>query len=483
MNSPTITQFTEAVQNPSLSLQIPQLPNPIISRNKRDQPLVWAGNFAAVYQLQSNQSTWALRCFTTPPNGKQLHYRLLNDALQNRNLPCLSPFLFHQEGILVSGRKFPVITMEWINGLRLDAKVQQLLNRPRQLRTLATGILGAAQSLEANAIAHNDLQHANIIVQNDGDIKLVDYDAFYLPEYQGRPTPEAGHPNYQHPRKSLSHFSPRSDRFPALVILLSLQALAADPSLWKFHNQDNLIFTRQDFLSPQTSQALNQTARSPDPDVRNLADTLTRILAQNPDDAPSIGQIATAQPTAPNRANQQPQPATAQPATTRSGNPTTKPLIIRTNGACGTARISGPCPNCATPASRSPKPNPTPLTHTARTAAVTPIPATNRIAAATPPPPTKTLNYPHIARIPPVNPPSARIPRKRIQVPILPVIAVALIILIFIALAAGCAQRIIPEHHSLPHTGHLNPLYAAAPAHHDNPHRHQPASPQIPPAA
>ena len=478
MNSPTITQFTEAVQNPGLSLHIPQLPNPIISRNKRGQPLVWAGNFAAVYQLQSNQSTWALRCFTTPPNGKQIHYTLLYNALQNRNIPCLSPFFFHQEGILVSGRKFPVITMEWINGLRLDAKVQQLLNRPRQLRTLATGILGAAQSLEANAIAHNDLQHANIIVQNDGDIKLVDYDAFYLPEYQGRPTPEAGHPNYQHPRKSLSHFSPRSDRFPALVILLSLQALAADPSLWKFHNQDNLIFTRQDFLSPQTSQALNQTALSPDPDVRNLVGALIRILAQSPDDAPSIGQIATAQPPAPNRANQRLQPATA-----RSGNPTTKPLIICTNGACGTARISGPCPNCATPASRSPKPNPTPLTHTARTAAVTPIPATNRIAAATPPQPAKILNHPHIARIPPVNPPSARIPRKRIQIPILPVIAVALIILIFIALAAGCAQRIIPEHHSLHHTGHPNRQYAAAPAHHDNPHRHQPASPQIPPAA
>ena len=466
MNSPTITQFTEAVQNPSLSLHIPQLPNPIISRNKRGQPLVWAGNFAAVYQLQCNQSTWALRCFTTPPNGKQLHYRLLDNALQNRNIPCLSPFIFHQEGILVSGRKFPVITMEWINGLRLDAKVQQLLNRPRQLRTLAASILGTAQSLEANALAHNDLQHANIIVQNNGAIKLVDYDAFYLPQYQGRPTPEAGHPNYQHPRKSLSHFSPRSDRFPALVILLSLLALAADPSLWKFHNQDNLIFTRQDFLSPQTSPAINQTARSPDPDVRNLAGALIRILAQSPEDAPSIGQIAT-----------------AQPAPTRSGNPTTKPLIIRANGACGTARISGPCPNCATPASHSPKPNPTPLINAARAAAVTPIPATNRIAAATPPQPAKTLNHPHIARIPSVNPPSARIPRKRIQIPILPVIAVALIILICIALAAGCAQRIIPEYQSLPHTGHPNRQYAAAPAHHDNPHRHQPASPPIPPAA
>lgn len=453
MNSPTITQFTEAVQNPNLSLQIPQLTNPIISRNKRGQPLVWAGNFAAVYQLQSSQSTWALRCFTTPPNGKQLHYRLLDNALQNRNIPCFSPFLFHQEGILVSGRKFPVITMEWINGLRLDAKVPQLLNHPRQLRTLASSILNAAQSLEANGLAHNDLQHANIIVQDDGTIKLVDYDAFYLPEYQGRPTPEAGHPNYQHPRKSLNHFSPRSDRFPALVILLSLQALAADPSLWKFHNQDNLIFTRQDFLSPQTSLAINQTARSPDPGVRNLADTLARILAQSPDDAPSIDRLATAQPAAPNRANH--------------------PPAIRAGGT----------------SSKSANPAPTPLTRTARIAAPTTVPAANpqphtaRIAAATPPQPAKTLNQPHIARIPPVNPPLPRISRKRIKVPILPVIAIALIILIFIALAAGGAHAFTRGYESLPHTNHPNRQYAAAPAHGDNPHRHQPASPQIPTAA
>lgn len=477
MNSPTITQFTEAVQNPGLSLRIPQLANPRISRNQRGQPLVWAGNFAAVYQLQSNQSTWAVRCFTTPPNGKQLHYRLLDNALQNRNIPCLSPFLFHQEGILVSGRKFPVITMEWINGLRLDAKIPQLLNHPRQLRTLAASILNAAQTLENNGLAHNDLQHANIIVQDDGAIKLVDYDAFYLPEYQGRPTPEAGHPNYQHPNKTLNHFSPRSDRFPALVILLSLQALAADPSLWKFHNQDNLIFTRQDFLSPQTSPVINQTARSPDPDVRNLADTLIRILAQSPDDAPSIDQLATSQPAAPNHANQ-------PPATRGRGDASPKPLITR---ASGTSPKS---------ANHNPKPNPTPLIHTARIPAPTPGPAANpqphthRIAAVTPPQPAKTLNQPHIARIPPVNPPLPRIPRKRIKVPILPVIAIALITLAFILLAAGCARQITTGYQSLPHTSHPNPHYAAAPAHGANPHRHKPAnpqptinSPQLPPAA
>ena len=473
MNSPTITQFTEAVQNPGLSLQIPQLTNPRISRNRRGQPLVWAGNFAAVYQLQSQKSLWAVRCFTTPPNGKQLHYRLLDNALQNRNIPCLSPFLFHQEGILVSGRKFPVITMERINSLRLDAKVGQLIRQPRQLRDLARNILNAAHTLESNGIAHNDLQHANIIVQDNGVIKLVDYDAFYPPEYHGRPTPETGHPNYQHPRKPLNHFGPGSDRFPALVILLRLKALAADPSLWKFHNQDNLIFTRQDFLSPQTSPAINQTARSPDPDVRNLADTLARILAQNPDDAPSIDRLATARPAAPNPAKQ-PAPATRNP----------KPLIT---SAIGTN---------SKPANPAPKPEPTPLINTARIPAPTTGPAANpqpytaRIAAVTPPQPAKTLNQPHIARIPPVNPPLPHIPRKRIKVPILPVIAIALIILAFIILAAGGAQAFTPAYQSLPHTGHPNPPYTAAPAHRANPHRHKPAnpqptinSPQLPPTA
>ena len=75
-----------------------------------------------------------------------------------------------------------------------------------------------------------------------------------------------------------------------------------------------------------------------------------------------------------------------------------------------------------------------------------------------------------------------RIPRKRIKVPILPVIAIALILIAFILFAAGGAKAFTPPYHSLPHTGYPNPPYAAAPAHGANP---QPTinSPQLPSTA
>ena len=386
MNSPTITQFTEAVQNPNLSLQIPQLANPIISRNQRGQPLVWAGNFAAVYQLQSNQSAWALRGFTTPPNGKQLHYRLLDNALQNRNIPCLSPFLFHQVGILVSVRKFPVITMEWINGLRLDAKVPQLLNHPHQLRTLATSILDAAHTLEANTLAHNDLQHANIIVQDDVDIKLVDYDAFYLPEYQGRPTPEAGHPNYQHPRKSSTTSAPAPT-----ASLPSSSSSASKPSPPTRPSGSSITRTTS------SSPARISCHPKPPPPSTKQPEARTPTSGTSPTPSPAFWPKAPTTPR-PSTSSQQPNLVTPNranpPPATRAGSPNSKPLIIRAGASC------------LKPANPVPKPNPTPLTHIARIAATTPLPAGNpqphtaRIAAVTSPQPAKTLNQPHIARIP-----------------------------------------------------------------------------------
>ena len=39
--------------------------------------------------------------------------------------------------------------------------------------------------MREHVIAHGDLQHGNIIVQDDGTIRLVDYDGCYVPELAG----------------------------------------------------------------------------------------------------------------------------------------------------------------------------------------------------------------------------------------------------------------------------------------------------------
>jgi hypothetical protein len=103
--------------------------------------------------------------------------------------------------------------------------------------------------LQEQGVGHGDLQHDNVLVSN-GHIKLVDYDAMFVPSLEGEASLEPGHDNFQHPKRAgnLHFYNKRMDDFAALVVYTSLRALAVAPSLWKkYHNGDNLIFTSKDY--------------------------------------------------------------------------------------------------------------------------------------------------------------------------------------------------------------------------------------------
>ena len=62
------------------------------------------------------------------------------------------------------------------------------------------------------------------------------------------------------------------DTFSALVIYLSLVALGRDPGLWlALYNSKNLLFAKNDFFPPFTTEAWKQLAALRDPQVDELA--------------------------------------------------------------------------------------------------------------------------------------------------------------------------------------------------------------------
>ena len=101
------------------------------------------------------------------------------------------------------------------------------------LNRLATAWVGLVDELHAAGIAHGDLQHANIMVTEGGDLKLVDYDCLAVPALMGRFNLEIGVEPYQHPTRGAdTRLSPTLDRFSALMIWTAPKAFAADPTLW-----------------------------------------------------------------------------------------------------------------------------------------------------------------------------------------------------------------------------------------------------------
>ena len=332
MNWPSRREYANAVINPAAYVKDPELAGGQTAVNPvRGTPLDWNGSFAVTYKIKGagGRKDYAVKCFAGPVTGRQERYKDLAQYLKQHKLPGFVGFDYQPEGIKVGGRFYPILKMDWIEGNTLDRHIEDNLNNKKALLGAAANWADTALRLHRFTAAHNDLQHGNIIVQQNRQFKLVDYDGVFLPQYQGQQNPEGGHKNYQHPRKREQDYNKQIDNFPALVIYLSLMALAGRPELWRsFHNGDNLILTREDFLEPGRSECLKELKRHPDGYVKELSLYLEQQIRKEPAKVPGIdrmpGMAAPAQP-APTPAPPKPKPKPKAPPPPKSKNPPPKP--------------------------------------------------------------------------------------------------------------------------------------------------------------
>ena len=326
MTWPGITDFSEAIQNPSLCFQGTELEAATVAVNQRGMPLVFSGAFASVYSVSVAGQTFAVRCFTREVKDQEARYNELSNYLINVLPPSFVHFEYLDKGICISDSWYPIVKMEWVEGEVLSSFVGARLGDPDTLRRVAAQWRGGpAASLRGLRIAHNDLQHGNVMVQGDGRIRLVDYDGMFLPKFSGERSPELGHRNYQHPERSADDYGEYIDNFPSLVIYLSLLAVASDPNLWDFYNDDNLIFTRSDYADPGDSEVFHRLKSSGDATVAKLSESLEECCRMPVEDVPDLETILRGIPQstvgAPQAAPIPPTPPTAGAAASSSQRP------------------------------------------------------------------------------------------------------------------------------------------------------------------
>ncbi len=276
---PLNIDFTIAVQNPHICFGDPDLKQASTSKNSRGRVLLWSGNFATVYKLTKGNRSWAVRCFTrTPQSDVRQRYKLISEYLSQHQIPYLVDFEFLTQGILVKGEWYPILKMDWVQGSEIDRYIGEHIDDSQVLLRLDQQLKQLQKDLQQVGIAHGDLQHGNIMVDSQGELKLVDYDGMYVPALRGAPPLEVGHPNYQPPTRSSKDFSDRLDEFSFEVISLSLRALASQPNLWETFHEDNknLIFRQNDFQEPELSPVFQSIANIPDDETRELCDRLIR---------------------------------------------------------------------------------------------------------------------------------------------------------------------------------------------------------------
>ncbi|MBX9720674.1 MAG: hypothetical protein K2X81_04715, partial [Candidatus Obscuribacterales bacterium] len=231
-----------------------------------------------------------MRCFLRQITDQAYRYEKLQEAINKESMPFSVDFFYIPEGIKIRGEWFPVVKMEWVEGVTLDQFIRTNWHQSELMGKLADEFARIVGKLSVASVAHGDLQHANIMLL-DAELKLVDYDDFYVPTMHGIKSSELGHRNYQHPGRTADDFGLLIDNFSAWVIYASLRTLSLDPDLSvRLSNWDDcMLFKYSDFKNPTESTTFQFLLKHVNPEIRNLAWRIYRNLRETLHEIPPLG--------------------------------------------------------------------------------------------------------------------------------------------------------------------------------------------------
>ena len=191
---PSTVDYGQVMQNPKANFLDPQIQAAqAVTDDRNKRPLRWVGSFAAVFQLCDARlrRNWAIKCFTKHVSGLQERYQQVDLHLreQRDQLPFLIDFEYLPDEALVRGARYPVVKMDWVQGLCLNEFLLDCFENGTSQGTfpiLCEMWLKLAQRLRGAQVAHGDLQHGNVLLVPDAykagafNLRLIDYDGMYL---------------------------------------------------------------------------------------------------------------------------------------------------------------------------------------------------------------------------------------------------------------------------------------------------------------
>lgn len=253
MNYPLISEYIEAIRCPEENFE--ELTNLCPVLDEEGNPIMSSGNFAVVFKMKdkSTAKLYAVKCFLKDQEGREESYRLIEEELGFVSSPYLTSIRYLEEELFVDSSSveeevFPVLLMDWVDGVTLDKYICTHIVYAYDLAMLAYRFSILATWLLSQPFAHGDLKCDNILVKEDGTLTLVDYDGMFVPAMSGKHARELGSPNFRHPSRTEKDFNNHIDDFPLISILLSLKAISLHPNLWKeYGGSERLLFSEEDY--------------------------------------------------------------------------------------------------------------------------------------------------------------------------------------------------------------------------------------------
>ena len=253
MNYPLISEYIESIKNSEDNFNVLSTLRPVY--DEAGEIVMSSGNFAVVFKMKDESSgkLYAVKCFLKEQEGRDIAYQQITDELEYVSSNYLCSIKYFQKELFVdstvsSDTEFPVLLMDWAEGVTLDKYVHQHISDKYALQLITYQFGNMAAWLMTQPFAHGDLKPDNILVSEDGALVLVDYDGMFVPAMQGQKARELGSPDYRHPLRTEECFNEHIDDFPLALIGMSLKAIALDTSLLQNNaRSDSLLLSESDF--------------------------------------------------------------------------------------------------------------------------------------------------------------------------------------------------------------------------------------------
>lgn len=270
MAYPSIADYNAAFSDPASSILIPGYARGTVRMGPFGAPLPVSGGFALIYELRlPDGARTAIRCFIDDDPVRRTAAAAAVSrlaALSERGADAAAYFVrsaWHDPFLRAGGRAVPALVMDWAEGETLGVYLEAHHAEAAALSRLQDRLRRLGADLRAAGIGHGDLQTGNIIVAENGALRLVDYDGVRFAGDAG-PSLEGGHPNFQHPDRGPELDPLAADRFSAIALDLGLSALIAEPSLFdRFSTGENVLFAAEDYADPAASPAFASLAAIP----------------------------------------------------------------------------------------------------------------------------------------------------------------------------------------------------------------------------
>ena len=262
MNYPLISEYIQAIKLSEENFD--KLTNLCPVLDVDGNPIMSSGNFAVVFKMLDKQTGkfYAVKCFLREQEGREESYKLIASELEYISSAFLTPIKYFEKELFVdttqgNDTEFPVLLMDWVEGLTLYKYIRNNIHDQYKLALIAYQFCRMGSWLLSQEFAHGDLKPDNIIVREDGQLVLVDYDGMFVPAMRGQKSRELGSVDYRHPLRTENVFNCSIDDFSIASIALSLKAISLKPELLNdFGTEDRLLFCVKDYQNIGESECL-----------------------------------------------------------------------------------------------------------------------------------------------------------------------------------------------------------------------------------